>query len=353
MLLAMLAGRMMKRFSDSLGIWLVIIGLWLSGCSPAAKLPQEQELHGRTMGTTYSVKFFSQQPVDSQALQQQFEQELELINDLMSTYRPESELMQFNRQQTTDPFTVSEQTAKVIAEAIRIGKQSNGVLDITVGPLVELWGFGASGRITERPAAAQLSEISNYVGIDKISLTGNQLQKTEPRLALDLSTIAKGYGVDRLAEILESAGITDYMVDIGGEMRVKGSKPDRAWRVAIEKPVAGDRAVQRIITPGDMAIATSGDYRNYFEQDGIRYSHLIDPRTTEPVQHRTVSSTVIHPSSMTADGYATALHIMNAAEALQFANRHQLAALLIVKTDDGFTELVSDAFQPFLADEVR
>ncbi|WP_301003868.1 FAD:protein FMN transferase [Arsukibacterium sp.] len=343
----------MKRVHPFSFIWLAFISLWLGGCSPAAKLPQEQELHGNTMGTTYSVKFFSVQPVDNQALQQQLEQELELINDLMSTYRAESELMQFNLQQTTEPYTLSEQTAKVIAEAIRIGQQTGGVLDITVGPLVELWGFGAAGRITERPEPEQLRLVSDYVGLDKISLDANQLVKTDARLALDLSTIAKGYGVDRLAEILEAAGITDYMVDIGGEMRVNGRKPDREWRVAIEKPVAGDRAVQRIIAPGDMAIATSGDYRNYFEQDGIRYSHLIDPRTAEPVQHRTVSSTVIHPSSMTADGYATALHIMSAEEAIQFANQHQLAALLIIKTDEGYSELVSDAFQPFLADEVR
>lgn len=343
----------MKHFYPFSLLWLVAICLWLSACSPATTLPQEQELYGSTMGTTYSVKFFSQLPVDNQVLQQQLDQELELINDLMSTYRPSSELMQFNQQQTTVPFTISEQTAKVIAEAIRIGRQTNGVLDITVGPLVELWGFGASGRITERPDVQTLSAINDYVGIDKVSLSGNQLVKNDARLALDLSTIAKGYGVDRLAEILEAKGITDYMVDIGGEMRVSGSKPDRAWRVAIEKPVTGNRAVQRIITPGDMAIATSGDYRNYFEQDGIRYSHLIDPRTAEPIHHRTVSSTVIHPSSMTADAYATALHIMNADEALQFANQYQLAVLLIVKTDEGFTELVSDAFQPFLADEVR
>lgn len=343
----------MKRFYPFSFIWLVVICLWLSGCSPAAKQPQEQELHGNTMGTTYSVKFYSQQSVDNQTLQQQMEQELELINDLMSTYRPASELMQFNQSPGSEPFTLSEQTAKVIAEAIRIGQQTGGVLDITVGPLVELWGFGASGRITERPDAEELAVISDYVGLDKISLSGTKLTKTDPRLALDLSTIAKGYGVDRLAEILESAGITDYLVDIGGEMRVNGSKPDRAWRVAIEKPVAGNRAMQRVIVPGNMAVATSGDYRNYFEQDGVRYSHLIDPRTAEPVQHRTVSSTVIHRSSMTADGYATALHIMHADEALRFANEHQLAALLIVKTDDGFTELVSDAFQPFLAEEVR
>lgn len=344
---------MIQRVSPFSFIWLLIISLWLAGCSPQTTLPLEQVLQGNTMGTTYSVKFFSATPVDQPRLQQQMDQELELINDLMSTYRPASELMRFNQQQTTEPFILSEQTAKVIAEAIRIGEQTHGVLDITVGPLVELWGFGASGRITERPAQEQLSAIADYVGIEKISLNNNQLVKTDPRVALDLSTIAKGYGVDRLAEILENNGITDYLVDIGGEMRVSGSKPDRAWRVAIEKPVTGQRAMQRVLAPGNMAVATSGDYRNYFEQDGVRYSHLIDPRTTEPVAHRTVSSTVIHPSSMTADGYATALHIMNAEEALQFANQYQLAALLIVKTDDGFSELVSEAFKPYLIDEER
>ncbi|WP_290614072.1 FAD:protein FMN transferase [Arsukibacterium sp. UBA3155] len=344
---------MMQRVSPFSFIWLLAISLWLAGCSPQTTLPQEQVLQGNTMGTTYSVKFFSNTPVAQHALQQQIEQELELINDLMSTYRPASELMRFNQQQTTEPFMLSEQTAKVIAEAIRIGEQTNGVLDITVGPLVEKWGFGANGRINERPAPQALDAIQDFVGLDKISLSEQELIKTDGRVALDLSTIAKGYGVDRLAEILESSGVTDYLVDIGGEMRVSGSKPDRAWLVAIEKPVTGQRAMQRILAPGNMAVATSGDYRNYFEQDGVRYSHLIDPRTAEPIAHRTVSSTVIHPSSMTADGYATALHIMNAEEALQFANQHQLAALLIVKTDDGFTELVSEAFKPYLVDEER
>ncbi|MAD74206.1 MAG: FAD:protein FMN transferase ApbE [Rheinheimera sp.] len=343
----------MQRVSPFSFIWLLAISLWLAGCSPQTTLPQEQVLQGNTMGTTYSVKFFSNTPVAQHALQQQIEQELELINDLMSTYRPASELMRFNQQQTTEPFMLSEQTAKVIAEAIRIGEQTNGVLDITVGPLVEKWGFGANGRINERPAPQALDAIQDFVGLDKISLSEQELIKTDGRVALDLSTIAKGYGVDRLAEILESSGVTDYLVDIGGEMRVSGSKPDRAWLVAIEKPVTGQRAMQRILAPGNMAVATSGDYRNYFEQDGVRYSHLIDPRTAEPIAHRTVSSTVIHPSSMTADGYATALHIMNAEEALQFANQHQLAALLIVKTDDGFTELVSEAFKPYLVDEER
>jgi thiamine biosynthesis lipoprotein len=343
----------MKHYFSNSSILLLLFSLLLTGCSPAANNTLEQTLEGNTMGTTYSVKFYSQQPVDNQALQQLIDQELELINDLMSTYRPESELMRFNQLADTAFFTLSEQTAKVVAEAIRIGQQSGGVLDITVGPLVELWGFGASGRITERPATITMAAIQHYVGLEKISLVGNQLSKIDPRMAIDLSTIAKGYGVDQIAAILENHDINDYLVDIGGEMRLKGSKPDRAWRIAIEKPVAGQRSMQRILEPGNMAVATSGDYRNYFEQDGIRYSHLIDPRTGAPIQHRTVSSTVLHVSSMTADGYATALHIMDASEALQFANQHDIAALLIVKTDEGYTELVSNAFQPFIDNEKR
>ncbi|KKO44429.1 thiamine biosynthesis lipoprotein [Arsukibacterium ikkense] len=343
----------MKRFVSISPIWFIVISLWITGCSPAAKQPQEHALQGNTMGTTYSVKFYGQPAIDIKALQQQMELELELINDLMSTYRPASELMRFNQLQSSEPFSLSEPSRKVIAEAIRVGEQTGGIIDITVGPLVELWGFGAAGRIVAQPAAEALAAVRGYVGLDKISLHDNQLTKQDPRVAIDLSTIAKGYGVDRLAEILQAAGINDYLVDIGGDMRVNGSKPDRAWRVAIEKPVAGTRAMQRIIEPGDMALATSGDYRNFFEQDGIRYSHLIDPRTGAPISHRTVSSTVLHPSSMTADAYATALHIMAAEEALQFANKYQIAALLIVKTDEGFSELVSEAFQPFLSEEER
>ena len=224
---------MMQRVYSFSFVWLLGISLWLAGCTPETQLPQEQVLQGSTLGTTYSVKFFSDLPVDQQRLQQQMEQELELINDLMSTYRPTSELMRFNQQQTTEPFTLSEQTAKVIAEAIRIGLQTDGVLDITVGPLVEKWGFGANGRITERPAPEALNALQDFVGLDKISLSQQHLTKKDSRVALDLSTIAKGYGVDRLAEILVANHVTDYLVDIGGEMRVSGSKPGREWRVAI------------------------------------------------------------------------------------------------------------------------
>lgn len=332
--------------------WLTIIVLSVVvACSPAQQVEQQTQLNGNTMGTYYVVKFYSKAAVDQTGLQQAIDKALEQINDLMSTYRPDSELMRFNRHASSESFALSEQSRIVIAEALRLAEQTDGVLDITVGPLTELWGFGARGRVEQAPSDEDLAAARALVGYNKLTLAGNQLTKSVAGLAVDLSTIAKGYGVDQVASILQDYGIENFLVEIGGEMRIKGEKPGAApWKIAIEKPVNAERAVQRILQTGDMGVATSGDYRNYFEQDGVRYSHLLDPRTGKPIQHRTVSVTVLHPSCMTADGYATALNVMAADEALAFANRYNIAALIVVKTDDGFTELASDAFKPFLTE---
>ncbi|MGP9800245.1 FAD:protein FMN transferase [Rheinheimera sp. NSM] len=332
--------------------WLALIGLAiLVSCSPAKPVTEQYQLNGNTMGTYYVVKFYSDTAVDSTQLQQQIDAELELVNDLMSTYRPESELMRFNRHADGSAFPLSSQTRTVVAEALRIAQQTQGVLDVTVGPLVELWGFGARGRIEHAPDDALIEQTRAVVGYNKLTLNTEGLSKTEPVLAVDLSTIAKGFGVDQVAALLEQNGIDNYLVEIGGEMRLKGNKPEQQpWKIAIEKPVTTERAVQRILVPGNMGVATSGDYRNYFEEDGIRYSHLLDPRSGKPISNRTVSVTVLHPSCMTADGYATALNVMNEKEALAFAEQHGIAALLVVKTDDGYTELTSSAFKPYLTE---
>jgi FAD:protein FMN transferase len=332
--------------------WLALIGLAiLVSCSPAKPLTEQIQLNGNTMGTYYVVKFYNDTAIDPAALQQQIDTELERVNDLMSTYRPESELMRFNRHSDSSAFVLSEQTRTVMAEALRIGAQTQGVLDVTVAPLVELWGFGARGRIEHAPDPVVIDKTRALVGMDKLQLTEHGLVKTEPQLAVDLSPIAKGYGVDQVAVLLEQYGIANYLVEIGGEMRLKGAKPgQQAWKIAIEKPMINERAVQRILAPGDMGVATSGDYRNYFEEDGVRYSHLLDPRTGKPISNRTVSVTVLHPSCMTADGYATALNVMSEREALDFANQHNLAVLLVVKTADGFTELTSEAFNAYLTE---
>lgn len=331
--------------------WLALTGLAiLVSCSPSTPPNEQYQLNGETMGTYYVVKFYSDIAVDKTVLQQQIDTELELVNDLMSTYRPESELMRFNRHSDGSIFPLSPQTYTVVAEALRIAQQTEGVLDVTVGPLVELWGFGARGRIEHAPDAALIEHTKAVTGYNKLTLTEQGLQKAIPELAIDLSPIAKGFGVDQVAAILEQNGISNYLIDIGGEMRLKGLKPEQEpWKIAVEKPVTNERAVQRILVPGDIGVATSGDYRIFFEENGVRYSHLLDPRTGHPINNRTVSVTVLHPSCMTADGYATALSVMNSQEALEFANQHGIAALLVVKIDDGYAELSSEAFKPYLA----
>lgn len=333
--------------------WLALIGLAiLLSCSPVEETlsASPERLEGRTMGTYYVVTLFTDsQALDLPKLQQRIDAELELVNQLMSTYIPDSELMRFNSWHSTQPFLLSEATAEVMAEALKVAEETGGLMDVTIRPLVELWGFGAQGRIEKAPTAEQYQEIQPYVGYQNLQLEALWLSKADPRVSVDLSTIAKGYGVDRVADLLEAEGITAYLVEVGGEIRVRGPKPDGSpWRIAIERPLSGERSVQRILEFDTKALATSGDYRNYFEEDGVRHSHILDPRTGRPIQNRVVSSTVLHESCMTADAYSTALMLMDADEAIAFADTQNLAALIVVKTDDGFEERSSRAFEPFL-----
>nr|WP_227731853.1 FAD:protein FMN transferase [Yersinia proxima] len=321
--------------------------LLLTGCGP-----QQIDLEGKTMGTSYSIKYVSDSSTPSpEKLQLEIDRELEQVNDQMSTYRPNSELSRFNKsQQVNTPFAVSAATAKVVREAIRINRLTDGALDVTVGPLVNLWGFGPEGRPNVVPTDAEITKRREWTGIDKLAVENGALIKRIPELYVDLSAIAKGYGVDVIAEYLESQSIDNYMVDIGGEVRTHGHNgEDKPWRIAIEKPVAGsEQSAQEIIEPGSMAIATSGDYRNYFEQNGVRYSHTIDPETGRPINHRLVSITVLDPSCMTADGLSTGLGVLGPERGMALANLLGIPVFMIVKTDDGFEERSSESFKPYL-----
>nr|WP_072087060.1 FAD:protein FMN transferase [Yersinia rohdei] len=321
--------------------------LLLTGCGP-----EQINLEGKTMGTSYSIKYVSNSSApDSEKLQQEIDRELELVNDQMSTYRPNSELSRFNQSRVVNtPFPVSAATAKVVREAIRLNRLTDGALDVTVGPLVNLWGFGPEGRPTSVPTDADIAKRQQWVGIDKLAVEKGSLIKRIPELYVDLSSIAKGFGVDVIAEYLESQHIDNYMVDIGGEVRTRGNNGEnKPWRIAIEKPVAGaEQSAQEIIEPGRMAIATSGDYRNYFEQDGVRYSHTIDPATGRPINHRLVSITVLDPSCMTADGLSTGLGVLGPERGMALANLLDIPVFMIVKTDEGFEERYSESFKPYL-----
>lgn len=325
-------------------LFILISLLLISGCKP-----QQSLINGQTMGTYYSIKYISPSNAPSESeLQKQVDVLLEQVNDQMSTYRPNSELSRFNQSRIVNQkFPVSAATVKVVNEAFRINQLSNGALDITVGPLVNLWGFGPEEHKDRLPSEEELEKRKSWVGMDKLKVEENTLVKTIPELYLDLSSIAKGYGVDVVAEYLESMGINNYLVDIGGEVRTKGvNEREQRWRVAIEKPTAGiEQTVQEIIEPGDMSMATSGDYRNFFEIDGVRYSHTIDPRTGRPITNQIVSITVLSTSCMTADGLSTALGVMGVEEGIALAEKLDIPVMMITKSEQGFVEHYSTAFK--------
>ncbi|ELR65188.1 Thiamin biosynthesis lipoprotein ApbE [Photobacterium marinum] len=337
----------MKTFLSK-AIWLLVFAFILSGCSDQREMVH---LSGSTMGTYYSIKVINQEGLPSaEEMQAEIDRRLELVNDQMSTYRKHSELSRFNQHKSDAPFEVSADTAKVVTEAIRLAKLTDGALDVTVGPVVNLWSFGPEARPEHTPTAEEIAERKKIVGIHHLSVEGNTLKKDIPELYVDLSSIAKGFGVDVVADYFEQLNAADYLVEIGGELRLKGNNLEGTpWRIAIEKPTDdGSRAVQEIIEPGNMAVATSGDYRNYFEEDGVRYSHLINPKTCKPISNHVVSVTVLHPSSMTADAMATAFSVMGEKKTLELAKKEKLPVLLVVKTEQGYAEYKSDAFVPYL-----
>jgi thiamine biosynthesis lipoprotein len=332
-------------------VLLVGLVLTLSACFPSNPSNKtEVLLQGRTMGTTYNIKVVAtKEQLIELRLQQQIDAVLKQVNQEMSTYIPSSEISQFNQLNSTEAVEVSTGFARVLKESIRLGKLSAGKLDVTVGPLVNLWGFGPEQRPEIIPSEEVLAATKKRVGLDNLVLEGNLLSKKIPELYVDLSTTAKGYGVDVVAELIEANGFTHYLVEIGGEMRLSGFKhTGELWAIAIEKPLTNERSVQQVIVPKDNAVATSGDYRIYFEADGQRFSHIIDPATGKPITHNLVSVTVIHPSSMTADGLSTALMVMGMKQGMAFAVENDLAALFIAKTENGFDEQFTVKFKQYL-----
>ena len=335
--------------------WLALIGLAILLFFPKQNEDHAQPvlLQGKTMGTTFNIKLYpTQEQLASNNLFELVNGELENVNSLMSTYKPDSELSLLNKAKAGESQLLSGDTIAVLNESMRLYNESNGAFDPTVGPMVNLWGFGPDGRVVQQPEQELIDQTRNWVGMDLLTIAGNSVTKAHDDLYVDFSSIAKGYGVDQVANALEKLGIFDYLVEVGGEMRLSGSKPNgEKWAVAIEKPVSDRREVQLIVRPVNLAMATSGDYRNYFEENGVRYSHTIDPTTGKPITHKLVSVTVMHPSAMTADAAATMLNVMGPEKAMEYAERTQLPVYLIVKSDQGFTGMMSSEFKKLFPEE--
>ncbi|MGO4999413.1 FAD:protein FMN transferase [Oceanisphaera sp. W20_SRM_FM3] len=339
--------------------WLAPMGLafLLVACKPAdTAIPManaQQHLTGNTMGTYYSIKIVGVDAAQAEALQVQIDKRLDTVNQQMSTYLTDSELSRFNQSGDPGPFAVSADTAKVVTAALQLGHQTDHALDVTVGPLVNLWGFGPDARPQQVPTPQQLDDTRAHTGLQHLRVAydvqGQYLYKAIPELYVDLSSIAKGFGVDAVSEYLSEQGISNHLVEIGGEVRLSGlNGHHQPWSIAVEKPGAGEGLVQQVVLPGNNSVATSGDYRNYYELDGQRLSHTIDPKTGHPITHNLASVTVIHPSCMIADGLATALTVMGTERALAFAEQHELAVYLLTKTDDGFKVDMTPAFKKYL-----
>ncbi|MGZ9897601.1 FAD:protein FMN transferase [Shewanella gaetbuli] len=335
----------MSKFVNSLVF--VVAAFVLVSCSQPEPTIQ---LAGKTMGTTYHITVVNS-PTLPQAnlLQTEIDMALEIVNNQMSTYRANSELSQFNQLQIRQGTEVSADTIYVVKEGMRLFDMTGGALDITLGPLVNLWGFGPDKRPTKIPSDADILVAKAKTGINELTIEGNRLIKHNAELYVDLSSIAKGFGVDKVAALLDKYDVEGYLVEIGGEISTKGLKHDGTpWRVAVEKPTEDGQQVQQVIELDTMALATSGDYRIYYEENGERFSHLIDPRSGYPIKHNLASATVLHKSSMTADGLATAMMVLGTQASLELANKHNLAVMLIEKQQQGYQVFYSDAFKQYL-----
>ena len=298
------------------------------------------------MGTTYSVKVVRPEH-DTQALQAAIDARLETVNEQMSTWRADSEISRFNATRSTAWVPVSADFLEVTQRALDLGRLTAGALDITVMPLVDLWGFGPAFNAAAIPAASDIAAVLPAVGQDKVGTRAAPpaLRKTDPAARIDLSAIAKGFGVDAVAGLLLDLGYSDFLVEIGGEVRGSGRRHDgKPWRVAVERPVTGERAAEIVVPLRDAAIATSGDYRNFFEVAGRRYSHVIDPRSGFPPENGVASVTVVSDDTMTADGLATGLMVMGADAGLALAEQQGLAVLFILRATAGFETRESSAF---------
>lgn len=304
------------------------------------------------MGTTWSVKVANMPPgLEAKDLFQRIDRKLAWVNGMMSTYDPESELSRFNATGSTAWFEVSKPLAELVDRAQAYAILSDGAFDVTVGPAVRLWGFGPDGVRFEPPADDAVAAVLERIGYAHLQVRHSPpgLRKARADLDVDLSAIAKGYGVDQIAAVLDEAGMSDYLVEIGGELRASGKRPDgNPWRIAVERPDPATREVYGVVELSDAAMATSGDYRNFFEHAGKLYSHTIDPARARPVEHSLASVSVIAENCASADALATTLLVLGPERGFEAALGQGAAVLFVLRAGDGFEHRATPAFEKYL-----
>ncbi|MDJ0939528.1 MAG: FAD:protein FMN transferase [Woeseiaceae bacterium] len=305
------------------------------------------ELTGPSMGTTYSIKVVDLGEADEQELRSDIVYVLTASEQLMSTYIADSDVSQFNAVRDTDWVSVSPELCTVVELALGLSEMTGGAFDVTVGPVVNLWGFGPVESLTEPPDDQSVDTALESVGYRRLGADCERpaLRKEVPDLQVDLSAFGKGFTVDKVAHVLDTYGITDYLVEIGGELRMRGlNAAGKPWAIAIETPRLDGRSVQSIADLTDTGMATSGDYRNFFEHNGTLYSHTINPSTGRPVTHGAASVTVIAESTAFADAMATALLVMGPETGIEYADERDIAAYFLVRDGEGIVERYSETF---------
>jgi thiamine biosynthesis lipoprotein len=324
----------------------LVIGT-LSGCGNGDSL---ESFGGPTMGSTYSIKYVRHSGIPGPAeVQQQVEQILSEVDRQMSTYRSDSDIERFNDL----PANSCQPMPESILQLVRVGEQlsieSDGSFDLTVEPLLNLWGFGPQARGEKVPSAEALAQVRQRVGHTHLRIDGDRLCKDAP-VEVDFNSIAAGYAVDRIAAKLTAMGIDSYLAEATGELKAVGKKLDGSpWRIALEEPRDDQQVAERVIAVDGYGVSTSGDYRKYFEQGGRRYSHTFDARTGAPVEHNLASVTVIHSSALMADGLSTLLLILGPQRGWDYAEKHDVGAFFVMRTDTGFVTRTSQAFDRLTA----
>lgn len=330
---------------------LLIIGILAAFLLAACQPKRELRLSGKTMGTTYHIRVVAGLFSSGSRLQKQIDNCLDAINKSMSTFDPESEISRFNTIATVhDSFSPSADFGNVLQVAAKLHKLTDGAWDGTLDPLVNLWGFGRRGAAGHVPGDNEIRQALAHVGFDRIHLDrSGTIAKKDPAVTLDLASIAKGYGVDKVSRLLGDNGFSHFLVEIGGEVYARGHRKDGTpWQVGINRPdrAAAFNDVYKAVGLTDRAMATSGDYRIFFQRDGVSYSHILDPRTGRPVTNGVVSATVVAANCTVADGLATALMVMGPEAGVALVNHlPSVECLIVVRRPDGsFADHPSDGF---------
>lgn len=330
-----------------LQICLLVAMPLLAACDRDARLP-EYELSGDALGTTFSVLLVApREDFPREQLRSNIAETIRDIDDLASTWREDSELSRFNATRNSGWIDTSIELCLAIERALEISRLTDGAFDITIGPLVNLWGFGPEGDVSEPPAERALRAVMAEVGYEGLQTRCDvpAVEKRSADIYVDLSGWAKGHAVDRVATLLDQHEFNDYLVEIGGELRVRGHNAEGLkWAVAIEAPSTTKRVPHSVLRVTDTSVATSGDYRNYFDHDGQHYSHTIDARTGRPVAHALAAVTVVNESAAFADAMATALLVLGPSDGPARAEELGIAAFFLIRNESDFEEISTTTF---------